>query len=107
MKSLCFVGAARDDLAAFPRNVRKRAGHELFMVQQGRVPTDFKHAPQVGSGVCEIRIRDSTGGFRVMYVATLPEAVYVLHAFRKKTQKTSRADVELARRRFARLKGAA
>lgn len=54
----------------------------------------------VGPGVREVRIRDETGAFRVIYVATFPEAVYVLHAFQKKTAKTAKTDLEVARLRF-------
>ncbi len=100
MKAVVFVGSSGEDLAAFPREARRRAGHELFMVQQGRPPADFKPFPAIGSGVCEIRVKDRTGAFRVMYVATLRDTVYVLHAFQKKTQKTAPADIELSQRRY-------
>jgi phage-related protein len=100
MKALRFVGTAREDLIAFPASVRRRAGHELFLVQVGRDPADFKPMPRVGPGVCEIRLRDATGAFRVIYLARRTTAVYVLHAFRKKTQKTAPADIELAAQRY-------
>ena len=54
----------------------------------------------VGQGVKEIRIRDASGAFRILYVAKLADAVYVLHCFQKKTQKTSKADVDLAAKRY-------
>ncbi|CAM3633026.1 Toxin RelE [Halomonas casei] len=54
----------------------------------------------VGQGMREIRIRDASGAFRVIYVAKLAEAVYVLHCFQKKTQKTSKADLDLAEARY-------
>lgn len=95
-----FVGLARQDLAAFPEAARRRAGYELFMVQVGREPADFKPMPNVGPGTFELRVRDETGAFRVIYVAKFEHAVYVLHAFQKKTRKTSRADIELAVRRY-------
>jgi phage-related protein len=59
--------------------------------------------PAIGPGVREIRIRDISGAFRVVYVANLPDAVHVLHAFQKRTQKTDMRDIELARARFRRL----
>ena len=95
-----FVGSAKDDLSAFPKSARTRAGYELFMVQVGRNPDDWKPMSTVGSGACEIRVRDEAGAFRVIYVAKFEDAVYVLHAFQKKTRKTSRADLELARERY-------
>lgn len=100
MKTACFVGTARDDLAAFPESARRRVGYELFMVQLGREPADFKPMPSVGSGAYELRVRDEAGAFRVVYVAKFEDAVYVLHAFQKKTRKTSQADIDLAARRY-------
>ena len=100
MKPVRFVGSAKDDLSAFPKSARTRAGYELFMVQVGRNPDDWKPMSAVGSGACEIRVRDEAGAFRVIYVAKFEDAVYVLHAFQKKTRKTSRADLELARKRY-------
>ena len=100
MKLLRFLGSARDDLSAFPAAARSRAGHELFMVQVGREPDDWKPMHTVGPGACEIRVRDREGAFRVVYVARFRKAIYVLHAFQKKSQKTSRRDLELARARY-------
>ena len=100
MKAARSVGTAREDLAAFPESARRRAGYELFMVQVGREPADFKPVPGVGPGAYEIRVRDEAGAFRVIYVAKFETAVYVLHAFQKKTRKTPRADIELAARRY-------
>jgi phage-related protein len=57
----------------------------------------------IGAGVREIRVRDATGAFRVIYIATLADAVYVLHAFAKKTQATSKRDLALAAIRFREL----
>lgn len=70
------------------------------MVQVGRDPDDWKPVSPVGPGACEIRVRDQTGAFRVIYVARFEDAAYVLHAFQKKAQKISRADLELARQRY-------
>jgi phage-related protein len=100
MKAVHFVGTARKELAAFPESARRRAGYELFMVQVGREPADFKPMPSVGPGVYEIRVRAEAGTFRVIYVAKFENAVYVLHAFQKKTRKTPFADIELAARRY-------
>jgi phage-related protein len=100
MKPTRFLGTARRDLGAFPELARRQAGYELFMVQVGREPADFKPLPAVGSGACEIRIRNAAGAFRVVYVAKFEKAVYVLHAFQKKTRKTSQADIQLAAQRY-------
>jgi phage-related protein len=100
MKAVRFVGSSREDLAAFPEPARRIAGYELYMLQVGREPSDFKPMSDVGAGVHELRVRDRAGALRVIYVARFDEAVYVLHAFRRKTSKTSRLDIEVARRRY-------
>lgn len=100
MKPVRFIGSAKNDLSAFPRSARLRAGHELFLVQVGRNPDDWKPMSSVGPGTCEIRIRDRAGAYRVIYVARFEDAVYVLHAFQKKSSKTSRSDLKLAQLRY-------
>ncbi len=70
------------------------------MVQVGRQPADWKSMPAVGSGACEIRVREESGAYRVIYVARFEDAVYVLHAFQKKSQKTVRLDLDLAKQRY-------
>ena len=69
-------------------------------MQFGGEPRDFKPMPNVGVGACEVRVRDASGAFRVIYVARFTNAIYVLHAFQKKTQRTRRDDIELAARRY-------
>jgi len=100
VKPIAFQGGSLDDLRAFPTEARREAGHQLDRVQRGLEPDDWKPMPSVGPGVREVRVRDDTGAFRVVYTATRPEAVYVLHAFQKKTQQTARRDLDLARARL-------
>lgn len=76
------------------------AGYQLFRIQSGLDPDDWKPMPSIGPGVREIRLRDTTGAFRVIYVATRPEGIYLLHCFQKKSQKTSERDIRLARERL-------
>jgi len=91
---------AHEDLAAFPEAARRRAGYELYMVQVGREPSDFKPLPTVGAGAYELRVKDESGAFRVVYVAKFQDAIYVLHAFQKRSRKTSRTDLEIASMRY-------
>lgn len=100
MKTIVWHGSSYDDLRAFPLNARRDAGYQLDRVQRGLEPNDWKPMPTVGSGVREIRIREDNGAFRVIYVASLGESIYVLHAFQKKSQKTSAKDLNLAKARF-------
>ena len=99
-KPVEFRGSALADLRRFPTSARREAGYQLDLVQQGFEPDDWKPMPIVGRGVQEIRVRDAAGAFRVLYVARLADAVYVLHCFQKKTQKTSKPDLELAGKRY-------
>ena len=100
-KGISFRGSALDDLRNFPHTARREAGYQLDRVQGGEAPTDWKPMPTIGHGVQEIRIRDEAGAFRVVYVAKFAEAVFVLHCFQKKTQKTSKADLDLAGKRYS------
>lgn len=100
MKPVVWMGSSRDALRAFPEPVQDQLGYELYRVQCGLDPKDWKPMTSVGAGVREIRVRDGAGVFRVIYLATRAEGVYVLHCFQRKTQTTSRADVELARKRL-------
>ncbi len=103
LKPVEFCGSALDDLRAFPLTARRELGHQIDRVQQGREPDDSKPMRTIGPGVREIRVRDMSGAFRVVYVAKLADAVVVLHCFQKKTEKTSKVDLDLATRRYREL----
>jgi phage-related protein len=94
------MGSSREDLKRFPETAQDSLGFELYRVQCGLDPKDWKPMASVGYWVREIRARDEAGIFRVIYLATRPEGVYVLHCFQKKTPQTSRPDLELAVKRF-------
>jgi phage-related protein len=104
MKPVRFLGDSLERLREFPEDARHDAGFQLEQVQRGDPPHDFKPMPSIGKGVEEIRVREDSGIYRILYTARLADAVYVLHAFQKKTQATSRRDIEMARERFAQLR---
>lgn len=99
MKALRFIGSSLDDLRNFPPGARRDAGFELDAVQRGLMPTDFKPMLNVGAGAYEIRLH-ILGEWRVIYVAKFDDAVFVLHAFQKKTKATRKEDIELAARPY-------
>ncbi|XAH22280.1 type II toxin-antitoxin system RelE/ParE family toxin [Xylophilus sp. GW821-FHT01B05] len=99
-KEIRWVGSAYDDLRAFPPDPRRDAGFQLGKVQAGLDPIDWKPFDDVGAGAKEIRLKDASGVYRVMYVAKFEEAVYVLHCFQKKTQATSKQDKAIAEARY-------
>jgi phage-related protein len=100
MKPVIWMGGSKEDLKAFPEDARREVGYQLEHVQEGVDPDDWKPMSIVGTGVREIRVRESSGAFRCIYLATRPQGVYILHCFQKKTQKTSRQDLDLAQTRF-------
>jgi len=99
IKLVAWLGDSLDPVRDFPDEARGRTGFELWEVQQGNEPSDWKPMPSIGIGVNEIRVREG-GAFRLIYVAKFSEAVCVLHAFQKKTRKTLQTDIELARTRY-------
>lgn len=103
MKLIAFQGTALDDLREFPNSAMREAGYQLDKVQHGLPPDDAKAMPSIGAGVVELRIWDEAGTFRVVYVAKLADAVYVLHCFQKKTQQTAKRNIDLARKRLKEL----
>lgn len=100
MKPVHFVGSSREDLRELPESVQETSGFQLFKVQQGKEPDDWKPMPIVGAGVQEIRVREASGAYRVFYVAKFQEAVYVLHVFEKRAQKTAQSDLDLGKSRY-------
>jgi phage-related protein len=99
MKVLKFIGSSLDDLKNFPDEARRAAGFELFAVQCGLDPSDWKPMQSIGIGAREIRIH-VLGEWRVIYVAKIKNALYVLHSFQKKSRKTDKNDIEIARKRY-------
>jgi phage-related protein len=104
MKPVVFLGDSLDRLRDFPERARRDAGFQLERVQRGLDPDDWKPMKTIGSGVREIRVREASGAYRVVYVANLVESIYVLHAFQKKSQRTAAIDIALAQLRFRELR---
>jgi phage-related protein len=98
MKEVRWHGSSRSDVEH--SRPTPEAGHQLFQVQIEEEPSDWKPMTSIGPGVREIRIRQASGAYRVVYLATIGDAVHVLHAFRKMTQATAKRDIDLARTRL-------
>lgn len=103
MKPVRFLGDSLERLRQFPEDAKHDAGYQLEQVQRGDQPTSFKSMLSIGKGVEEIRLRDDSGVYRIIYTARLADAVYVLHAFQKKSQATAKRDINLARERLQQL----
>lgn len=102
MKPLVWLGSSRDDVRGFSREARQEAGYELYQIQKGLDPSDWRPMPSIGAGVVEIRVH-AEKEYRVLYIAKFAEAIYVLHTFAKRTRQTARGDVELTRARLKQL----
>ncbi len=100
VKNVIWLATSKADWKTFPASVQDEAGYQLDRVQRGEEPSDWKPMQSVGPGVCELRIRDATGAYRAIYLATRPEGIYVLHVFQKKTLKTNLRDLQVAQSRF-------
>jgi phage-related protein len=101
-KPIHWVGRSKDELLTFSDDARRRAGFELWTLQQGESPSDFKPMNSVGKGVEEIRIRVDDA-YRIFYIARFDEAIYVLHAFQKTSQKTAQTNIQLGQQRYKQL----
>lgn len=99
-KSVAWIGSSFEALCDFPSEVRKNAGYQLHRVQVGLEAADWKPMPEIGHGVEEIRLRHESGTYRIIYLARFEDAIYVLHCFSKKTQRTSGQDKRIAQVRF-------
>jgi phage-related protein len=96
VKPIVFLGDSLEVIRRFPEAARREAGFQLDRVQRGLDACDWKPMKTVGPGVRELRVRDAAGAFRVIYIATFADAIYVLHAFQKQTQRTAKRDLDVA-----------
>ena len=103
MKDIKFIGSSLNVIKDFPLKAKRQVGHELDKVQRGQEPSDWKPMKSIGTGVKEIRIKDEEGIFRVIYLVKHLDLVHVLHAFQKKTQQTSKSELDLAKKRLKQL----
>jgi len=103
MKPVWFLGDSLRALRDFPQEARRDAGRQIQRLQSGKLANDFRPMPSIGKGVEEIRVREESGAYRVVYTARFAEAVYVLHVFQKKSQATTKHVIETARARFQQL----
>jgi phage-related protein len=104
-KKAVFVGSSRDDLRGFPKDVRNDMAYQIYRVQSGLDPNDWRPMATVGSGVRELRVRGSDREYRGMYITNIGDAVYVLHVFIKGSQKTPKKELEIAKKRLGIIRG--
>jgi phage-related protein len=100
LKPIRWLGTTRDDIREQGRAIRYELGQQLLRVQMGLMPNNYKPMSTVGPGADEIRVRDADGVARLMYVAKFHETICILHVFTKKTQRTPKTDIEIAKKRY-------
>jgi phage-related protein len=105
MKDIEFLGNSLENIQLFSDTAKQRTGYELHKLQMGLNPDNWKPMTSVGPGVKEIRVSASDGIYRTVYIAKFKEAIYVLHAFQKKNQKTRQEDIDLAKKRLSKIGG--
>ena len=104
-RAVLWVGSSKDDISALPGSVKASFGHRLRQVQDGETPLDMKPLTQFGTGVFELRERFDKNAYRLVYAVSLKKAIYVLHAFIKKSKSgigLPKQDAELIETRLKR-----
>ncbi len=103
IKPIIWLGNSKRNAEKFPFEIRQLIAKQLDRIQIKKMPNDWKPMSSIGSGVIEIRIHYS-GEFRVIYVSKFTDAIYILSAFQKKTEKTPRIEIVRARKEYAKIK---
>jgi len=104
LRKVTFIGRSLKNIRNFPVAAKRQAGYQLDRLQRGLNPTDWKPIPSIGKGVKEIRILERDQ-YRVIYLVASDQGVIVLHAFSKKSRKTRKSDISIARQALRDLLG--
>lgn len=102
--AVVWEGDSREVLQAFPEGVRQNLGFQLWQLQQGARPTDYRPLPSIGTGVFELRDQDERAWYRVVYLSRINDVIHVLHCFEKKSREMPRRDFERAKQRLKAVK---
>jgi phage-related protein len=100
VKELKWVGRSLDELRSFPQGAKENIGYQLYEVQQGRAPIGSKKMSDVGRGCRELCVASDDSWFRVFYVPSIGDYIWVLHCFQKKTNTTAQADIAIGKKRY-------
>lgn len=104
LATVVWEGDSREVLKAFPEQVTQNLGFELWLLQRGEKPRDYRPVSSVGPGVFELRDQDERAWYRVVYLSRIEDVIYVLHCFEKKSREMPRRDFEKAKQRFKAVK---
>lgn len=98
--AIAWEGDSKEVLQSFPEDARQNFGFELWQLQQGERPSDYRPLPSIGTGVFELRDQDDRAWYRVVYLSRINDVIYVLHCFEKKSREMPRKDFEKAKQRL-------
>src|SRR5882757_5957494 len=101
---IAWEGDSREVLQSFPDGVKQNLGFELWLLQQGERPRDYRPLPSIGTGVFELRDQDERGWYRVVYLSRIDDVIYVLHCFEKKSREMPTRDFQKSKQRFSAVK---
>jgi phage-related protein len=102
--AVVWEGDSREVLLSFPGDLRQNLGFQLWQLQQGEQPSDYRPLPSAGAGVFELRDQDARGWYRVVYLSRIHNVIHVLHCFEKKSREMPRRDFENAQQRLKAVK---
>jgi phage-related protein len=104
LAQIAWEGDSREVLKSFPEGVRQNFGFDLWQLQLGERPTDYRPLTSIGPGVFELRDQDERAWYRVVYLSRIEDVIYVLHCFEKKSREMPRKDFEKAKQRLKAVK---
>ena len=99
-KSVIWVGDSKEVIRDFPKDVREDFGFGLWQLQQGSIPPCSRPMLSIGQAVFELKTKDKSGWYRAIYMTKVKDKIFILHCFMKKSSKTARNDLELAKQRY-------
>jgi phage-related protein len=102
--TVVWEGDSREVLQSFPDDVRQNLGFQLWQLQQGDRPSDYRPLSSIGTGVFELRDQDARAWYRVIYLSRTNDVIYVLHCFEKKSREMPKRDFETAKQRLKAVK---
>ncbi len=100
LKEVLWLGDAKTVASSFPNAIKEDLGFQLYELQVGRTPKRSRPMKSIGAGVFELKEQDHHGWYRVIYTLQVKNKIYVLHSFKKQSAKTSKPDLDLAKRRL-------
>ena len=98
--TIAWEGDSLEVVRSFPKAIREDLGADLRRLQLGEKPLDSRSMKSIGPGVFELRQRDNKGWYRLIYLARVGDTLFMLHAFVKKSAKTGRNDLAIAKNRW-------